>query len=333
MDLTTKYLGLNLRNCLVASASPISREVDTCKRLEEQGIGAIVCFSLFEEQIIQESFALDAHLSRGSESYAEALSYFPEPEKFLVGPYEYLDHISKIKEAVKIPVIGSLNGCSMGGWTKYAKHIEEAGADALELNIYMIPTDPKIKGEEIEDIYIDIIHSVKKNVKIPVAVKLSPFFSNMAHMAKKLDDSGVNGLVLFNRFYQPDIDLENLEVFPSLHLSTPHAMRLPMRWVAILYGHLKCSLAATGGVHSSQDVLKMVMAGADVTMLCSSLLKNGIGRVSEILKGMNEWMETHEYSSLNQMRGSMSQKSCANPEAFERANYMKVLQSYKLPIY
>ncbi|MBF0503580.1 MAG: dihydroorotate dehydrogenase-like protein [Candidatus Omnitrophica bacterium] len=328
MDLTTKYMGLKLRNPLVASASPIAHSLDACRRMEDRGISAIVCFSLFEEQIIQESLSLENHLTRGTESYAESLSYFPKPEFFLVGPEEYLAHIAKMKKAVGIPVIGSLNGCSMGGWTKYAQHIQDAGADAIELNIYLIPADLDQAGEEIEKVYLDIIESVKKSVRIPVAVKLGPYFNNMANVAKRVDEAGADALVLFNRFYQPDIDLENLEVKPSLHLSTPQAMRLPMRWIALLYGRLKCSLAATGGVHTAQDALKMIMAGADVTMLCSVLFKDGVDSTATILKDMQEWMQNNEYVSIAQMQGSMSQKSCSDPEAFERANYMKVLQSY-----
>ena len=328
MDLTTRYLGLKLRNPLVASASPLSHDLDACRRLEDSGIAAIVCFSLFEEQIIRENLALEDHLTRGTESFAESLSYFPAPKSFLLGPEEYLDHITKMKKAVSVPVIGSLNGSSMGGWTKYAKYIQEAGADALELNIYMIPTDANQGSAVTEKIYLDIIQSVKKAVRIPVAVKLGPYFSNMAHMANRLDKAGADALVLFNRFYQPDIDLENLEVTPTLNLSTPQDMRLPMRWIAILYSHVKCFLAATGGIHTSADVLKMVMAGADITMLCAVLLKNGVGAPKSILEDMQAWMKSHEYVSVQQMKGSMSQKSCSNPEAFERANYMKVLQSY-----
>lgn len=329
MDLKTQYLGLELRNPLVASASPLSRSIDDCRRLEDEGIGAIVCFSLFEEQIIQESLSLERHMMRGTESYAEALSYYPEPAHFFLGPEEYLDHIAKLKKAVRVPIIGSLNGHSLGGWTKYARYIEEEGADALELNIYMIPTDPNVQGQDVEKTYLDIITTVKKSVRIPIAVKLGPYFSNMANMAKRIDETGVDGLVLFNRFYQPDIDLENLEVLPSLNLSTPQAMRLPLRWIAILHGRLKCSLAATGGIHTAEDAIKMIMAGADVTMLCSTLLKNGVKHVGHVLRNMEEWMNIKEYDSFKQMHGSMSQKSCANPEAFERANYMKVLQSYR----
>ncbi len=328
MDLTTQYLGLKLRNPLVASASPLSGDLDVCRRLEDSGIAAIVCFSLFEEQIIQENIALEDNLTRGTESFAESLSYFPAPKSFLFGPEEYLTHITKMKKAVSIPVIGSLNGSSMGGWTKYAKYIQEAGADALELNIYMIPIDYNQGSAAIEKIYLDIVQSVKKTVRIPVAVKLGPYFSNMANMAKRLDKVGADALVLFNRFYQPDIDLENLEVTPTLNLSTPQDMRLPMRWIAILHSHVKCSLAATGGIHTAEDVLKMVMAGADITMLCAVLLKEGMGISKFILEDMQVWMKSHEYVSVQQMKGSMSQKSCSNPEAFERANYMKVLQSY-----
>jgi len=328
MDLTTQYLGLKLRNPLVASASPLSQDIDVCRRMEDSGIAAIVCFSLFEEQIIQENIALEDNLTRGTESFAESLSYFPTPKNFLLGPQEYLTHITKMKKAVSIPVIGSLNGSSMGGWTKYAKYIQEAGADALELNIYMIPTDHNQGSAVTEKIYLDIIQSVKKTVRIPVAVKLGPYFSNMANMAKRLDKAGADALVLFNRFYQPDIDLENLEVTPTLNLSTPQDMRLPMRWIAILHSHVKCALAATGGIHTAEDVLKMVMAGADITMLCAVLLKEGVGVSKSILEDMQVWMKSHEYVSVQQMKGSMSQKSCSNPEAFERANYMKVLQSY-----
>ncbi len=332
MDLTTKYMGLTLRNPLVASASPISHNIDVCRRLDDGGIAAIVCFSLFEEQIIQESLSLDNHLSRGTNSFAEALSFFPEPEKFFVGPEEYLVHIAKIKKAVSVPVIASLNGYSKGGWTKYAKYMQEAGADALELNIYMIPTDLNISGQDVENTYLDIVQAVKESVTIPVAVKLGPYFSNMANMAKRLDDAGVDGIVLFNRFYQPDIDLENLEVYPSMNLSTPQAMRLPMRWIAILHDRLRCSMAATGGIHTAEDAIKMIMAGADVTMLCSVLLKYGVASVPQILSAIEAWMKSREYISLQQMHGSMSQKYCANPEAFERANYMKVLQSYSYPV-
>jgi dihydroorotate dehydrogenase (fumarate) len=329
MDLTTTYMGLKLKNPLVASASPLSKSIDNCKRMEDAGISAIVNYSLFEEQITHERYELDHYLTKGTESFAESLTYFPNPlDEDILGPDEYLEHIHKIKKAVGIPVIGSMNGHSDGGWVSYAKQIQEAGADALELNVYFLATDPMISSQKIEDVYLDILKSVKSNVSIPVAVKVGPFFSAMANMAKRLDEAGADGLVLFNRFYQPDIDLENLAVVPHVLLSTPQAMRLPLRWVAILHGKLKASLAGTGGIHSSEDVVKMIMAGADVTLLCSVLLKHGIDHTKEILKGIEDWMAQREYVSISQMKGSMSQHSCANPEAFERANYMKALQNF-----
>ncbi len=328
VDLSTTYMGIPLRNPLVASASPLSEHLDNVIKLEDAGIGAIVLFSLFEEQIVNETYEMQQRLVEGTESYPEALTYYPEPFKFIIGPDEYLEHIAKIKKRVKVPVIGSINGFSLGGWTKYAKYIEQAGADALELNIYFIPTDVNVSGSEIEEKYIEILKSVKASVSIPVAVKLSPFFSNMANMSKRLVDNGADGLVLFNRFYQPDIDLENLEILPNVLLSTPQALRLPLRWTAILYGRIACSLAVTSGIHKMEDVIKMLMVGSDVTMLCSTLLKNGIGRVSAILTDMEKWMVEHDYQSISQMKGSMSQKSCPNPELFERANYMKALENY-----
>ncbi len=328
MDLSTTYMGLKLKNPLVASASPLSEKIESVRKLEDMGIAAIVKHSLFEEQLTIEAKNLYHHLTQGTESYAESLSYFPQSYEFILGPEEYLDHLQKTKKAVGIPVIGSLNGCTLGGWTKYAKHMQQAGADALELNIYFIPTDPEMDSLTVEQRYLDILKAVKQHVTIPVAVKLSPFFSNVANMAQRLDTAGADALVLFNRFYQPDIDLELLDVVPNLLLSTPQAMRLPLRWIAILHGRLKASLAATSGIHQAEDVLKMLMAGADVTMLCSTLLKNGVQYTREILEGMTYWMEEHGYESVRQMKGSISQKSCANPSAFERANYMKTLQSY-----
>ncbi len=332
MDLSTTYMGLKLKNPLVPSASPLSKHVDTVKKLEDAGAAAVVCYSLFEEQITHEAGELDHYLTYGTESFGEALSYFPATQDFNLGPDEYLRHISNLKGAVKIPVIGSLNGVSAGGWLKYAKLIEEAGADALELNVYYIPTNPDKEGTAIEEIYIRDLKKIKKNLNIPVAMKLSPYFSSMSYMAKKLDDAGADALVLFNRFYQPDLDLENLEVVPNLDLSNNWEMRLPLRWIAILYGRIKANLAATTGIHTYEDVIKMVMAGADITCLCSELLGNGIGRVSEILKQLEQWMTEKEYESIEQMKGSMSQKSVADPAAFERANYMKALNNYKLLI-
>jgi dihydroorotate dehydrogenase (fumarate) len=332
MDLTTTYLGLKLTSPLVPSASPLTRELDEVKRAEDAGAGAIVLPSVFEEQIVREAAELDIAMEQGTESFAEALSYFPHVGEFRIGPVEYLEHIAKAKAAVKLPVIASLNGTSLGGWTEYAREIEQAGADALELNIYYIPTDPDLTALEVENTYLDILKSVKAAVKFPVSVKLSPFFSNMANMARKLDQAGANGLVLFNRFYQPDIDLETLEVEHSLLLSTPQARRLPLRWIALLYGRIGASLAATSGIHTAYDVLKILMTGADVTMLCSVLLRKGMRQISVIQKEMLQWLEEHEYESVTQMKGSLSQKNCPEPSAFERAQYMRVLTTYKLAI-
>lgn len=329
MDLSTTYLGLDLKNPIVPSASPLSYSLDGMKRLEDAGAGAIVMYSLFEEQIAHEAAELDHYLNYGRESYAEALTYFPEPREYNVGPEEYIEQVRKAKESLDVPVIASLNGISAGGWIKYAKSIEAAGADALELNVYYIPTHPDVTSSEAEDRYLEVLHAVKRTVKIPVSMKLSPYFSAMAHMAKRLEYGGANGLVLFNRFYQPDIDLEALEVRPNVNLSTPDALRLPLRWIAILYGRVKLSLAATSGIHSAADVIKMVMAGADVTMMCSVLLKNGPEYLTGVLADLDRWLLEHEYTSIRQMKGSMSQKSVADPAAFERANYVKALQSFK----
>ncbi len=328
MDLTTTYLGLKLKNPIVPAASPLSYSLDSMKQLEDAGASAIVMYSLFEEQIAHERSELLHYLSHGTESYAEALSYFPDVQQYNLGAEDYLKHIQKAKKSLSIPIIGSLNGVSVGGWNKYANKIEEAGADALELNIYLIPTDLNTSGADVEKKYLDILQAIKQTVKIPIAVKLSPFFSAVANIAKKLDQAGANGLVLFNRFYQPDIDLETLEVQPNVILSTPNAMRLPMRWIAILYGRLKANLAATSGIYTAEDVLKMLMVGADVTMMCSALLKHGPDQISKVLKDLEKWMTENEYVSVEQMKGSMSQKSVADPEAFERANYMKSLHSY-----
>ena len=328
MDLTTTYMGLKLKNPLVPSASPLGKDISTIKRMEEAGASAVVLESLFEEQIIHEKFEMDHFLAQGTESFAEATSYFPESDMFSFGPDEYLAHIQNCKEAVDIPIIASLNGTSKGGWTDYARKMQEAGADALELNSYYLATDPNKSPREIEDNYLEVLKAVKNTVTIPVALKISPFFTSLSHMATRFDEIGVDGLVLFNRFYQPDIDLENLEVIPNLVLSSSESMRLPLRWIAILYGKIKASMAATTGIHTSEDALKMVMAGADITQLCATLLQNGIERITHIKDGMIKWMEDHEYESVKQMKGSMSHKSVAEPAAFERANYMKVLKSY-----
>ncbi|MBE9126012.1 MULTISPECIES: dihydroorotate dehydrogenase-like protein [unclassified Coleofasciculus] len=330
MDLTTTYMGLELRSPLVVgAAAPLTEDIDNIKRMEDAGASAVVLHSLFEEQLRQEKLELHHHLEYGTESFAEALSYFPEPEVFHVGAEEYLNHIHKAKETVGIPIIASLNGSTLGGWTHYAQEIQQAGADALELNIYSIPTDMSMTGEQVEQTYLDILQAVKSEVTIPVAMKLSPFFSNMANMAKRLTDSGANGLVLFNRFYQPDIDIEALEVSPNVLLSTPQAMRLPMRWIAILYGRLPVDFAATSGVQKGQDVIKMMMAGAKVTEIVSVLLRHGIGHLQDVEQEMRHWMEEHEYESVKQMQGSMSQINCPDESAFERAQYMKAIQTYK----
>jgi dihydroorotate dehydrogenase (fumarate) len=329
MTLSTNYLGLTLKNPIVASSSPLSHNVDSIRRLEDAGAAAVVTYSLFEEQITFDSFYVDYYLTSGTNSYAESLNYFPEMESYNVWPDEYMNLIRRAKEAVDIPIIGSLNGVSAGGWTDYAALIEEAGADAVELNVYYIPTNENLKGTEIENIYLEILRAVKSSVSIPVAIKLSPYFSSTANMAKRLVEEGANGLVFFNRFYQPDIDLETLEVVPRLVLSNSAELRLPLRWVAILYGRLMADLAITTGIHTSQDVLKGLMAGAKVTMMASELLQNGIRRISVILDEIVSWMNEHEYESVAQMIGSISQQHCAEPAAFERANYMKLLASYR----
>lgn len=329
MDLTTHYLGMTLRTPLVPSASPLSEDLDTMKRLEDAGAAAVVLYSLFEEQFTLDRYALHHHLTYGTESYAEALTYFPDPQMFHLGPEEYLQHIRRAKEALGIPVIASLNGTSVGAWTTYARQMQQAGADALELNIYAIPTDMERASADVEQTYLEIVAAVKSAVAIPVAVKLSPFFSTLAHFARRLDALGANALVLFNRFYQPDIDLETLEVGPHILLSTPQDLRLPLRWIAILYGRLQADLAATSGIHTAADALKMLMAGARVTMMCSALLQHGVGHLRAVEQGMRQWMEEHEYASIQQMQGSMSHQHCSNPAAFERAQYMHALRSYK----
>jgi len=325
MDLSTTYLGLKLRTPLVPAASPLSEEIDNIKRMEDAGASAVVLYSLFEEQLRRDRVELAEALEHGTFSTPEALTYFPEPEEFHLGPEEYLKHISRAKAAVNIPIIASLNGSSPGGWTHYAKAIQLAGADALELNIYYIPTDMDLSSAEVEQTYINILKAVKRAVSIPVAVKLSPFFTNFAYMARRLEEAGAEGLVLFNRFYQPDIDLETLEVKPSILLSTPMAMRVPLRWLALLYGRLPISLAATSGIHRASDVLKMLMAGADVTMLCSTLIRHGVSQIGVIERDLLAWMEEHEYTSVTQLKGSLSQKNCPEPSAFERAQYMRAI--------
>ena len=327
MNLQTSYLGMKLRTPLVPSASPLSEGLDNIKRMEDAGAAALVLHSLFEEHISQESHQLHHHLTHGTDSFAESLTYFPEPNDLAIGPERYLNEIAAAKEAVAIPIIASLNGTTLGGWIDYAKQIEQAGADALELNIYWIPTDPELSGAAVEKRYLEILSQVKAEVRLPVAVKLSPFFSSLANMARTLVDAGADGLVLFNRFYQPDIDPESLYVSPNILLSTPMAMRLPLRWIAILRGWIKADLAATSGIHRAADVIKMLMAGADVTMLCSILLRCGIDQIRVIEHEMVDWMEAHGYDSVEELKGSMSQENCPDPAAFERAQYIRGLST------
>ncbi len=330
IDLTTTYLGLDLKNPLVASASPLCDSLDKIRGLEDHGIAAVVLPSLFEEQLAVEGETLDEDLFRGADSFAESLDYFPDLVTYNLGPDGYLDLIRQAKASVSIPVIGSLNGVSPGGWIRYAREIQQAGADALELNLYSIETDAELTASHIERAYLALVREVKQHVKIPVAVKLSPFFSAPANFANRLDRAGANGLILFNRFYQPDLDLEQLEIVPSLSLSTPQELLLRLHWVAIIFGQVQADLAITGGVHSAHDVLKAMMAGARVTMMTSALLRGGLEHLDAVLRDLAFWMEEHEYSSIRQMCGSMSHRKVPNPAAFERANYIRVLSSYSL---
>jgi dihydroorotate dehydrogenase (fumarate) len=329
-DLSTTYLGLTLSSPLVASASPLCEDLGNLRKLEDAGAAAVVLHSLFEEQITLESDALDRALSTGTDSYAEALSYFPDLQSYNLGPEGYLEHIRKAKAALGIPVIGSLNGVSTGGWVEYARKIEQAGADALELNVYFIPTDAHLTGAAVEQQYCDLVRDVKAAIRIPLAVKVGHQFTAFANMARRLEEAGANALVLFNRFYQPDLDLENLEVVSSLSLSQPYELLLRLHWVAVLYGRIQADLAVTGGVHEAREVLKAMMAGANVAMMASALLKHGISHLVTMRRELVQWMNEHEYESIRQMRGSLSQRSAANPEAFERANYVKVLSSYAM---
>jgi len=321
-------MGLTLQNPLVVSPSTLCKKIDNIKKMEDAGAGAVVLHSLFEEQIILENQEIDRYLTQGTDTYAESLTYFPNVGDFWAGPDEYLEHIRKAKNAVKIPIIASLNGVSSGGWISYAKEFESAGADAIELNIYYIPTDPDMVSQQVEYMYIDVAKNVKNSVKIPVAIKISPFFSSMAYMAKQFDQLGIDALVMFNRFYQPDFDLKTMTVTPNLVLSTSDELRLRLRWVAILYGRIKADMAVTGGVHTVDDVIKSILAGANVAMMTSAIMKNGINHITRLKNELAEWVDKHEYKSLNEIRGKMSQQSVKEPSAFERANYMKVIKSY-----
>lgn len=327
VDLSTTYLGLALKSPLVPSASTLCDDLDKLKLMEDLGASAVVLHSLFEEQIRRDRDELFERTEQGTESFAEALTYFPEIADGGLGPDERLEHIAKAKKALKIPVIASLNGSSLGGWTDYARQIQEAGADALELNIYTIPTDLDSPGSRVEETAVEIVRAVRKAVKIPLAVKCSPFYSNMANMAKRFVDAGADGLVLFNRFYQPDVDLENVDIRPKVLWSTPQAARLPLTWIGILYGRLKTDLAATSGVHNGRDVIKMMMVGANVTLIASALYRHGLKHLSVMERDTREWMEKNEYESIRQMRGSLSKLNCPDPAAFERAHYMRALQT------
>jgi len=328
MNLKTNYLGLELKNPLVASASALSKKPSYVKRMEDAGVSAVVMYSLFEEQITHDSLAFNYFMERGTEQFAEALDYFPDLDRYNVGPDQYLERIRRNKEATEIHIIGSLNGVSNSGWIDYAKKIEQAGADALELNTYYIPTNPELTADQLEDNYIELVKTVCNSVKIPVAVKLSPFFTALPNLIVQLEKAGAKGMVLFNRFVQPNLDIENLEVNPTLQLSTSAELLLPLRWIALLFGRVNIDLALTTGIHTGEDLLKAIAAGASVGMVASEFVANGVERAREMLDEMEKWMTVYEYDSIKKLRGSMSQKHVENPAAFERANYMKALQSY-----
>lgn len=328
MNLSTTYLGLKLRTPLVPSASPLSEKLENLQRMEDAGASAVVLHSLFEEQIRADRAEMEQHLTRGTHSYAEALTYFPAPQEFSDGPDAYLDHLARAKQSLGIPIIASLNGTTFGGWTTISRQIEQAGADALELNLYSVPTDADISAEDIEQSYLTIVATVKAQVKIPVAVKLSPFFTNLTHFARRMERHGADGLVLFNRFYQPDISLDDTEIVPQAQLSTSNAMRLPLRWIAMLHRRIGLSLAATSGVHRGTDALKLLMAGADVTMLCSALMRHGIDHLRIVEREMTDWMEQHDYESVEQLKGRLSQQNCPDPAAFERAQYVRAVGTF-----
>ena len=329
MSLATDYLGLKLKHPVMPGASPLVDDLDTVRRLEDAGASAIVMHSLFEEQISGEHLASIYHMEMHANAYAEAMSFFPSRDEFALRPDEYLTHVTKIKKSVDVPVIASLNGSTLGGWTRYAKMIEECGADALELNVYTVSTDPVETGEEVEKRVLDVVRAVKEAVRIPIAVKLSPFFSSLTNFCCRMDDLGVNGVVLFNRFYQPDVDMEQLETVPKLHLSDPTELPLRLRWTAIISPHIHGSVAISGGVHSGMDAVKAVAVGASAVQVVSALLRNGPQYLTKIINGLRDWMEANEYHSLRMMQGSMSHARCPDPQAFERANYMRVLQSWR----
>ncbi|NPV50063.1 MAG: dihydroorotate dehydrogenase-like protein [Candidatus Methanofastidiosum sp.] len=329
MDLSTNYMGLKLKNPIVASSSYLWEDPRNIKKAEKSGAAAVVLHSLFEEQLDIQQDELNKFLLQGTESYAEALTYFPEIKEFKFAPDEYIDLLKQIKSDSEIPIIGSLNGVSDGGWIKYAEKIEESGADALELNIYYIPTDPSINSEKIEENYINLVKSVKQKIRIPLAVKLSPYFTSTPNLLKKIEEAGADAFVIFNRFYQPDIDIENLEITKNLVLSSSDELRLRLRWAAIMYGKIKPDIAITGGIHTSPDVIKSIMAGAKVSMMTSALIKNGIEHIEKTLSEVTDWLSKHEYESMKSIQGLLSQENVLEPSAYERANYMKILGSYK----
>jgi len=328
IDLSTTYLGLKLKNPVVVSSNPLCKELDMIRRMEDVGAAAVVLHSLFEEQLDAESHHLDRYLTHGTESYAESLNYFPEIDEYKLGPEEYLDHIERAKKAVDIPIIASLNGVTSGGWIDYARRIESAGADALELNIYFVAANLEMSSAAVDALYYELVQDIRKEVGIPLAVKLSPYFSSPGYVCRRLAEAGANGLVLFNRFYQPDFDLEHLTVVPHLTLSSPHELLLRLHWTALLHGRVEADIAITGGVHHGTDVIKCMMAGAKVAMVASALMKHGFDQIRTILEEAEAWMKHKEYESISQMQGSMSQANVAEPAAFERANYIKVLSSY-----
>lgn len=329
MELSVRYMGLKLSNPLVASPSPFCERLDKIEQMVSAGASAIVLHSLFEEQLRTESEGLNRNLMAGTESFAESLSYFPDLEGYKLGKEEYLSHIQNVKKAVDVPVLGSLNGVSTGGWIQTAVDIESAGADGLELNIYFMPTDPASQGHQVEQLYVQLVKDIAASVTIPVAVKVSPFFSAPANILTRLDQAGADALVLFNRFYQPDVDLDKLSVKPDLVLSHPDELRLRLRWTAVLSPNLDADIAITGGVHSAEDVIKSMMVGANVAMMTSAVLKHGPSHFKTVLNGIQEWMEKHDYNSIQQMQGSLSAKNVPDPAAFERANYMKILGSWR----
>ncbi|HLO65781.1 MAG TPA: dihydroorotate dehydrogenase-like protein [Holophaga sp.] len=329
MNLKTTYLGLQLEHPVMAGASPLGADMDAVRRLEDAGAAAIVLPSLFEEQITREETGTLYDLAGHADTFAEATSYFPRVDEMALGPESYLAQLQRVKAAVKVPVIASLNGITNSGWLDYAVKMQDAGADAIELNIYYLATNPLETADLVEKRTLEIVRTVKSSVKIPVAVKLSPFFSSLAHFTKVLEGAGADAVVLFNRFYQPDLDIENLEVTPALQLSSSSTLRMRLRWLAILWSHVNVPMAVTGGVHTAEDAVKATMAGATGIQMVSALLKHGPERLTQVKDGLKAWMEEHEYESLEQMRGSMSLMKCPNPQAFERANYMRVLQGWK----